>query len=389
METGTQFLLAIGAILLAGLATDALGRHTFLPRITLLLIFGIVIGEEGFDLIPEFFSARFEIITNMTLLMVGFLMGGMLTKKTFQQSGKKILSISISAAIVTTMIVSLALIAFGMPLEIAILLGCIASATDPAATVDTAIESGYRGNFSKILFAIVSLDDGWGLILFSLGMATVTVLNGSGDEYSFVLAAVHEIGGAVVLGLTVGLPAAYLTGRIKPGQPMLTEALGVVFVCGGLALWLEVSFLIAAMVLGATITNLAKHHEYPFHAIEGVEWPLMAIFFVLAGASLNLSHVKEIALIGVIYCVFRAVGKIGGAGFGAYLCSADQGTRRWMGMAMLPQAGAAMGMALMAAAEFPEYRQVLLSVVISSTIFFEIIGPIMTRIAIRRGAAVE
>ena len=354
-----------------------------------MLIFGIVIGEEGFDLIPEFFSARFEIITNMTLLMVGFLMGGMLTKKTFQQSGKKILSISISAAIVTTMIVSLALIAFGMPLEIAILLGCIASATDPAATVDTAIESGYRGNFSKILFAIVSLDDGWGLILFSLGMATVTVLNGSGDEYSFVLAAVHEIGGAVVLGLTVGLPAAYLTGRIKPGQPMLTEALGVVFVCGGLALWLEVSFLIAAMVLGATITNLAKHHEYPFHAIEGVEWPLMAIFFVLAGASLNLSHVKEIALIGVIYCVFRAVGKIGGAGFGAYLCSADQGTRRWMGMAMLPQAGAAMGMALMAAAEFPEYRQVLLSVVISSTIFFEIIGPIMTRIAIRRGAAVE
>ena len=124
METSTQFLLALGGILLLGLATDMLGRRTFLPRITLLLIFGIIIGKEGFNLIPDFFTERFEIIADMTLLVVGFLLGGMLTKQTLQQSGKKILSISISAAVITTTIVTAGLALFGTAIEIALILGC-------------------------------------------------------------------------------------------------------------------------------------------------------------------------------------------------------------------------------------------------------------------------
>ncbi len=389
MHINTQFLLALGGILLLGLLTDMLGRRGFLPRITLLLIFGIIIGKEGLNLIPEFFTERFELIADMALLVVGFLLGGMLTKKTLQHSGRKILSISISAAFIATIFVTFALIIAGVPVEIAVLLGCIASATDPAATVDTAIESGHKGEFSKTLFAIVSLDDAWGLILFSFGIALVSVINGNHSETSFFMNALREIGGAIALGLIMGMPSAYLTGRIKPGQPMLTEALGVVFLCGGVALWLDVSFLIASMVLGATIANLAKHHEYPFHAIEGVEWPLMVIFFILAGASLNIAALQEIGLIGLIFIIFRVIGKVIGANIGARLCGADQITRKWMGVALLPQAGAAMGMALVAANQFPEYRQTLLSVVISTTIFFEIIGPIFTRKAIRAAQHAE
>ncbi len=383
METNSQFLLVLGGILLLGLATDLLGRRTFLPRITLLLIFGVIIGKEGFDLIPTFFSDRFELIAEITLLMVGFLLGGMLTRETLQQSGRKILSISISAALITTACVTTGLLLFGTPVEIALLLGCIASATAPAATVATVAESEHKGPFSRLLLAIVALDDAWGLILFSLAIALVSVINGNQGEGSFLLSAFREIFGAIVLGLLIGLPAAYLTGRIKQGQPMLTEALGIVFLCGGLALWLDVSFLIATMVMGATIANLARHHEYPFHAIEGVEWPLMAIFFLLAGASLEISAIQNIGLIGFIYIVFRSIGKIVGANIGARMCGADQTIRRWMGAALLPQAGAAMGMALVAANQFPEYRQTLLTVVISTTIFFEIIGPIFTRKAIR------
>jgi len=382
MENTAQFLMALGGILLLGLATDLIGKRTFLPRITLLLIFGVMIGQEGIDIIPTVFSDRFEIIADMTLLVVGFLLGGMLTKETLQRSGRKILSISISAAVFTTVIVTLALTLAGLPLEIAILLGCIASATDPAATIDTAIESGYKSEFSKILFAIVSLDDAWGLILFSIGIAIVSVISGNHGDTNFILGAGYEIGTALLLGLAIGLPAAFLTGRIKHGQPMLTEALGVVFLCGGIALWLDVSFLIAAMTLGATISNLAKHHKYPFHAIEGIEWPLMALFFVLAGASLNISSITEIGLVIIIFIIFRIIGKLLGAYLGARICSADQSITRWMGMALLPQAGAAMGMALVASNQFPEYRQTLLSLVVSTTIFFEIIGPIFTRLAL-------
>ena len=167
---------------------------------------------------------------------------------------------------------------------------------------------------------------------------------------------------------------------------MLMEALGLVFLCGGIAIWLDVSFLIASIAMGAIVANFARHHEYPFHEIENIEWPFMTIFFVLAGASLELDMIKQIGLIGGVYIISRITGKLLGARIGAGLCKADTMTRCWMGFALLPQAGVAMGMALVAANRFPEYQQVLLTVVISSTVFFEIIGPVFTRAALRRAS---
>lgn len=384
MYSASEFLLTLGGILLVGLATDAIGRRTFLPRVTLLLLFGVVIGEEFFDLIPPVFTNRFDIIAIMALLMVGFLLGGKLTVDFISRSASKTLWISLSTVIVTTAIVIAVLVAVDVPLAIAILLGCIASATAPAATMDIVLESGCKGPFSELLLSIVALDDAWGLILFSIGIAVVLVIDGDAGGMSQVVAAIRDIGGALLLGVVLGLPAAYLTGRIRQGQPMLMEALGLVFVCGGLALWLDVSYLIASIVMGAVVANFASHHEYAFHEIENIEWPFMALFFVLAGASLEFGMIREIGLIGAAYIVSRFVGKLLGAWIGAGVSRADTVTRRWMGFALLPQAGVAMGMALVASVQFPEYRQVLLTVVISSTVFFEIIGPVFTRVALRR-----
>ena len=384
METSSKFLLALGVILLLGLVTDFIGRRTFLPRVTLMLIFGVIIGKEVFNLIPTLFIDQFELIADMTLVMIGFLLGGKFNFKLLQQSKQQILGISIGAAIVTTAIVIIGLILFGVSVEIAILLGCIASATAPAATVDVVTELEYKGPFADLLLSIVALDDAWGLIIFSFGLATVAAINGVYDSTSFLLGVGMEIGGAVILGLLIGLPGAYLTGRIRLGQPMLTEALGLVFVCGGLAIWLDVSFLIASMVMGAIISNLARHHDYPFHAIEGIEWPFLIVFFTVAGASLQLSALKTIGLVGLVYIICRAIGKIVGAGLGAYISGANDVTRRWMGIALLPQAGVAIGMALVASSKFPQYQQVLLSVIISTTILFEIIGPIFSRFALKQ-----
>ncbi len=384
MDPTAQVLLALGGILLLGMATDVLGQRSFLPRVTLMLLFGMLIGPGVLDLVPAVIADRFELIASMALLMVGFLLGGRLTVANLRQSGVEILSISIAAVIVTTVIVFLGLYLVGVPLDIAILLGCIASATAPAATVDIVMESGYQGRFADLLLSVVALDDVWGLIIFSIGLALVAALAGIDGHTSPLLSATRDIGGAALLGLLIGLPAAYLTGRVRPGQPMLTEALGLVFVCGGLAVWLDVSFLIASMVMGSVVANLARHHDYPFHAIEDIEWPFMVIFFVLAGASLEFSTLWDIGLIGIVYVVSRIAGKILGAGFGGR-CSRAQGiTCRWIGVALLPQAGVAMGMALVATSLLPEYRQVVLSVVISTTVLFELIGPPLTRLALRR-----
>jgi Kef-type K+ transport system membrane component KefB len=384
MYQASEFLLTLGVILLAGLATDAIGRHTFLPRVTLLLLFGVVIGRQMLDLIPPIFTDHFELIANMTLLMVGFLLGGKLTAGFLRQSAEKTFLISISTALITVLVVIIGLMAIGVRSEIAILLGCIACATAPAATLDIVLESDHKGPFSDLLLSIVALDDVWGLILFSIGVAMVMAVGDSTAETSQLYIVIKDIGGALVLGLALGFPAAYLTGRIRTGQPMLMEALGLVFICGGLALLLDVSFLVASIVMGSVVANFATHHEYPFHEIENIEWPFMSIFFVLAGASLEFNTIMEVGLIGFIYIVSRSAGKLLGARIGAELSGADDNTRRWMGCALLPQAGVAMGMALVASNQFPEYRQTLLTIVIASTVFFEIIGPIFTRLALSR-----
>lgn len=384
MQPVSQFLLTIGGLLLLGLLTDYIGHKTFLPRVTLLLLFGAVIGPEILDIIPAVFINRFEIIADMTLLMVGFLLGGKLTRKTLKKTGNQILWISITAAVITTTIVSMGLILIGIQKEIAIILGCIASATAPASIVDIVLESKSKNKFSNLLLSIVALDDAWGLILFSIGIAVVASMNGLNADASPLLLAAKEIGGAILLGIFIGAPAAQLTGRIKQGQPMLIEALGLVFVCGGLAIWLEISFLITAMVMGAVITNFARHHERPFHAIENIEWPFMIIFFILAGASLNLSALNDFGLLMMAYILLRIAGKIAGARMGSQFSNSDRLTRQWMGMALLPQAGVAIGMALVASNYFPEYRQTLLSVIVSTTIFFEIVGPVLTRTALQK-----
>ena len=378
------FLLTLGGVLISGLALSAIGQKTHLPRVTLLLIFGVVIGKGGLDIIPIIFSNQFEIISEMALMMVGFLLGGRLTVSSLKSYLGATIWISIAAAVITVLMVTLALLFFGVPFELAVVLGCLASATDPAAILDVTQESNYTKPFKNILLSIVALDDAWALILFGMGVALVSSLNDVGIEQSALLMITKDIGGAILIGLCIGFPAAYLTGRVKLGQPILSEALGAVFICGGLALWLGVSFLIASMVLGAVVGNFAKHHDQPLHAIEDIEWPFMVIFFVLAGANLELRMLSSIGLICTVYIVFRIVGKVIGARLGGQFGKADSQTKKWMGVALLPQAGVAIGMALVASNFIPEYRQTLLSVAVLSTVLFEIMGPVFTRLALER-----
>lgn len=377
-------LLTLGGVLLLGLLTSYIGRKTFLPRATLLILFGAVIGGDVLDLIPEAFADWFDIVADMTLVMVGFLLGGKLTRSSLQQSVGVVLWLSLCTSLATLICVAFGLAWLGVPADVAILLGCIATATAPAAVFDVVNESGGKGRFTTVLLSVVALDDAWALVLFAIGVAVVSAGAGQGLEATSLLAAGYDIAGAIGLGLALGFPAAYLTGRLKPGQPVLTEALGLVFLCGGLAMWLDVSYLLAAMVLGAVISNFAKHHDYPFHAIEGIESQFMIIFFILAGASLPFDALAGAGIIGLAYILARTTGKLLGALLGGQLAGADRAVRRWMGVALLPQAGVAIGMALVASNHFPEHRDVLLPLVIGSTVFFEIIGPLFVRLALRR-----
>jgi Kef-type K+ transport system membrane component KefB len=383
LEPAALFI-AIGCILLLGLATDFIGRRTALPRVTLLLILGIVLGEEVLGLIPESLSNNFDFLAQMALMMIGFLLGGRLTLESLKRLGRQIAWISILASLGTALVVVVALIAIGVALPIAILLGCMASATAPAATLDTVLESRNQTAFSTMLLAIVAIDDAWALLLFSVGLALLSFLSGAQEFTTTVFQAGYEIGVGIFLGVFIGIPAAFLTGRLKPGQPILAEALGLVFLCGGAAILLNASFLLAVMTMGAVIANLSRHHEYPFHEIENVEWPFMAMFFVLAGASLEIALLPEIGLVGATYVLARSFGKIAGGWVGGWAGGTPTDVRNWVGIAMLPQAGVTIGMGLITVNRFPEYRDLILTTLIGTTVLFELFGPPLTRLALNR-----
>jgi Kef-type K+ transport system membrane component KefB len=375
--------LALGALLLLGMLADEIGRRTALPRVSLMIVFGVVIGQSGLDLLPSAFKDSYEFLAAIALTMVAFLLGGKLSLTTLREQGKTIAYVSIMAVIATGALVLAGLLAVGTPLILALLLAGIATATDPAATQDVVNQSGAKGPFTDTLLGVVAIDDAWGLIAFSLLMLIAKGIAGDGGIEILQFGA-WELGGAIGVGLVVGLPAAYLTGRLHGGEPVQAEALGVVFVCAGLALWLEVSYLLAGMIAGALVVNLATHHARAFHEIEHIEWPFMVVFFVLAGALLDVKVVTEIGAIGVAFLVLRAVGKIFGGWSGGRLANAPALHQRWIGFALIPQAGVALGMALVAATHFPEIAEQLLAITIGATIVFEILGPLFTQHALRR-----
>ncbi|RFP87219.1 cation:proton antiporter [Rhodobacteraceae bacterium 63075] len=380
------FLTTLGVLFLAGLAADELGRVTKLPRVTLLLLLGMLAGNAGFDLIPLEVTEWFDELSSIALTMVAFLLGGALSRKTLRKHGRAILTISLAIVVFTILLVTLGLIAAGVAPGLAIILGAVATATAPAAMTDVIHQSGIKNKFTKTLNGIVAIDDAWGLIVFSIAL----VLVGQSDTWAEVVGgAAWDLGGAIVLGCVIGFPAAYLSGRLKPGEPLQAEAMGIVFLCCGLALRLEVSFLIAGMTVGIIVANFARHHSRAFHEIEHVQWPFMILFFLLAGALLDPEALLLLGWAGILFLVLRVVGRIIGGYVGARLGHVPQAHVKWYGPALLPQAGIAVGMALVASEAFPEWAASIMAFTIASTVVFEIIGPPLTMHAIRRVEALK
>jgi len=384
MQNLDLVIATLGALLLLGLLGDLLARQLAMPRVTLLVLFGLVAGRSGLELLPRSAEDWYPLVSNIALLIVGFLLGGRLSIGAMRAVGRPVLAISVSVAVGSGLVVLGGLLLAGFPLALALLLAGIAPATDPAAVTNVAKEAKAEGPFTDILLGVVAIDDAWGLIVFALTMAAVQAVSGEAGAIDALLHGGRELGGAILIGAVIGVPAAYLTGRLRPGEPMQAEALGVVLLAGGVALWIGASFLLTAMVLGAVIVNLAKHHDRPFHEISHIEWPFMVLFFILAGATLRLEDLVAIGWIGALYVMLRIGGRFVGAYAGGALGGVERRFRPWMGLAIMPQAGVALGMALIAGNAFPELRGTILPLVIGSTVVFELAGPVFTRLAITR-----
>lgn len=383
-------LILLGLLYLAALAADIIGRRSHLPRVTILLLAGVVAGPSVLDLVPQLRESAFDIITIVALTFVGFSLGNSFTLDWLRENGKAVMIISVTVVAITATVVFAGLVWYQTaPLVVAILLAGVATATAPAATRDVVQEANATGPFARKLLAIVAVDDAWGVLLFSVLLAVAQGFEGQEGVTDVLLGGAWEIIGAAMLGLALGIPLAWAKDRSKRIENSLAMTLGTALLCTGLAELIHVSFLLATMVLGATVANMARKSDLAFEALERVEWPILTLFFVLAGASLHLDSLIAVGLLGTMYVVLRIVGRVLAGYLGARWAGEGPHMRRWIGPALLPQAGIAIGLGFVAATRFPAHRETIMTVVIGSTVVFELIGPIVARIALKRAGEMQ
>jgi Kef-type K+ transport system membrane component KefB len=381
-------ILTVGLILLVGMVTEFISRGIRIPRVTILILCGVFIGPSMLDLLPSASRHWHVVVSQIALLMVGFLLGGKLSIVSMRQYGRQVLWISVFEVLGVSAVVLAGLMLCGVRTELALLLAGIAPASAPAAITNVVEETRAKGRFTDTLLGIVAIDDAWGLVIFSLMLAGASMVSGSGGVIAGLLLGGRELGGALLIGVLLGVPFTWLANRIRAQEPMQAEALGFVLVCGGMAVWIGASYLLAAMLMGMVVTNHARS-DASFESIRQLEWPIMILFFVLAGASLDTGKLPEIGLIGLLYILLRMAGLMGGAWIGGSLSRASATVKRWMGLALMPQAGVALGMALVAGNRFPQVKDAILPLIIGTTVVFEIVGPVLARISLNRSGEAE
>ncbi len=383
VHQATLNIILLGVILSVSIFADTLASHTRVPRISILVLVGVGIafvqqvwlGDEGAHVL----NGLSEPLIKLALVMVAFLLGSELTMDRLRATGPLILAISLFVIVAGGFVVGAGLLVLGFPLVVAISLAAISVATDPAAVSESIRESGDIRLRARVLQGIVAIDDAWGIVVFGLSMAVLGwVLRNNGQEA--LLHALWELWGAIIIGAMIGLPAAWLTGRLRPGEPTQMEAFALILLLAGLSSLMGVSALLASMVAGTLVVNFSSHHTRSFREIEHIEWPFLVFFFVLSGASVDLYKLGDVIGLTAAYILLRLAGRALGGSLAVLFTRTEQNALpRNIGLALTPQAGVAIGMALLAAERFPEFRDAILPVVVASTIIFEMVGPVLVR----------
>jgi Kef-type K+ transport system membrane component KefB len=379
----THHLIWIGATLLAAVAALGLAQRMHVPRVTLLLMLGALAGPEVLNFLPGGAVGSFDLITNIALAIVGFLLGERMSFKDLGQARESLI-ISLLVTLVTAAVVTAVVWWATGSWEAALLLGAISTATDPAASMDVVRESKAEGPLSRLVYQVVAIDDAWCALLFSSIIVLLSWLSGSSESGWFALShGLIEVFGSIALGLALGLPMAWLTGRLQPGEPMLLESIGFVLLAAGLADLFDLSYLLTCMTLGVTVANTARHHIRPFRSIQGIAFPFLALFFFMAGYQLEWSTLPTLGALGLAYVAARVAGRLLGGYVGGWMAGSTAVNRKRIGACMMPQAGVAIGLTLVAVERFPELSY-LLPLVVATTVLFELLGPPLTLHQLKR-----
>ena len=396
-----NLILLMGLAIFFGTAGAGVFQKFRIPKVVAYVVIGLIIGESGLNLIGRDTVETLSSFNMFALGIIGFMIGGELTRKVFKKYGKQFLIILCSEGIAAFILVSV-LSGFvcwhftgdlQSSVAMALVLGAIASATAPAATATVLWEYKTRGPLTSTVLAIVALDDALSLLLYGFASSIAAAIIGQthGSMWMAILTAMIEIIGAVVLGVLAGFLLSFILKLIKEPDKALAFTVSSVLLVIGLSIALKVSSILAAMALGVTMTNLAsRRRQNTFELIEKFAPPIYVLFFVLAGAHLVLSEITGwMVVMVVVYLVGRTGGKIFGSWFGARISQASDVVRRYLGICLLSQAGVAIGLAIISGQLFTgQIAHAIIVIVMTTTFVVEVIGPMFVKLGVKKAGEV-
>ncbi len=407
-------LLSVSIALLGGLLMTRVFKPLKLPSVTAYLIAGVLIGPyclgrlgiEGLGFAGHDAVANLGLISDVALGFIAFSIGSEFRLEELKHTGKQALVIGIFQALVATLFVDLALYGLHilMPDKLSvsqlITLGAIATATAPAATLMVVRQYKAKGPLTDLLLPIVALDDAVGLIIFAVSFGIAKSLGtGSVDFISIIINPLVEIVASLGLGAIMGWVLTQLEKLFNSNTNRLNMTIAFVFLTVSLsmsdfhlgAVHVSFSSLLVCMMLGTVFCNICPLSHDLMEKTDKWTSPLFALFFVISGAELELGVFAEMAvvIVGVVYIIFRSLGKYYGALISAKMTKCAPEICKYLGITLLPQAGVALGMCTLAMALPDGQGNLVRNITLFAVLIYELFGPIMTRMALQAAGDIK
>jgi Kef-type K+ transport system membrane component KefB len=384
-------LSSLGLILLLALLAGHLVKFLRIPEVSGYILAGVALGPSVLGWVSHENLSTLSIFSEVALGLILFSVGSVFEFSRLRNVGRQIFILTLIESLLAAFLVLACSLVEGASWQVALLLGAISIETAVASTLMVMRESNASGPLSDTLMGVIATNNVLCLVVFSLA-ATAVELSGSlrtdsaifVSLYRSIFPLVWQLVGSIALGYLVGILLASWASKVVEHGEVLILLVGCVLLCVGVAVVLDLSPLLASLAVGASMVNLSGRSRTLFAALSQTDPPLYAIFFVIAGADLNISLLSSIGILGATYIICRAVGKFAGASIGSRVMGFGGRIPGLLGFAMLTQAGLAIGLTISIQRRFPEISPVISTVVLSSIILFEMIGPIATRFAIVR-----
>ena len=385
-----EIILATALMLLAGLLLGRLGKLAKLPNVTGYLIAGLLLGPAVLNIIPHEMVDGFSVISNIALGFIAFSVGSGFSFSYFKRVGAAPIIIAIFESFGAIFLVTLVLILCGFDTSLSIMLGAIAAATAPAQTIMVINQYKAHGSLTSMLLSVVAIDDATALIGFGFASTLVNSLNASQTNlFLSILEPFYEILISFVIGFVIALAMKFILKYFHKHSNRLCIILFSILFCYWLSEMLNGSSLMACMTLGGVLVNIYNEIDDLVEVADTFTPPIYMIFFVISGAGFQLSALAEIGIIGILYVVLRVIGKMVGSWAGGKLTHQEDKINKYLGPTLMPQAGVALGLVVVAGAAVPQYADQIRTIILCSTFIYSIFGPIAAKMALQKAGEIQ